>query len=384
MEVYFDNAATTKIIPEVRDIMLETMDVDYGNPSSVHLKGVDAEKYVKQSRKIISRELKCDPNEIVFTSGGTEANNLAISGIANAYRRSGNHIITTSVEHASVYNPVINLEEQGFRVTFLPVDSDGRVSLDELQKELCDDTILISVMAVNNEIGTIEPIEEIAGIIREYNEKNGKDIIFHVDAVQAFGKMKIYPKRIGINAMSMSGHKIHGPKGSGALFVDSKVKIKPILFGGGQEKGVRSGTENTTAIAGMGKAVEIAYQRMDDNVSRMLSVKNALIDGATKIEGVTNNSGDAPHISSLSFVGVRSEVLLHALEEKGIYVSSGSACSSNHPAISGVLKAIDLDENLLDSTLRFSFCENNTVDEAEYTVDMLRELLPMLRRFTRR
>lgn len=384
MEVYFDNAATTKIIPEVRDIMLETMDVDYGNPSSVHLKGVDAEKYVKQSRKIISRELKCDPNEIVFTSGGTEANNLAISGIANAYRRSGNHIITTSVEHASVYNPVINLEEQGFRVTFLPVYSDGRVSLDELQKELCDDTILISVMAVNNEIGTIEPIEEIAGIIREYNEKNGKDIIFHVDAVQAFGKMKIYPKRIGINAMSMSGHKIHGPKGSGALFVDSKVKIKPILFGGGQEKGVRSGTENTTAIAGMGKAVEIAYQRMDDNVSRMLSVKNALIDGATKIEGVTNNSGDAPHISSLSFVGVRSEVLLHALEEKGIYVSSGSACSSNHPAISGVLKAIDLDENLLDSTLRFSFCENNTVDEAEYTVDMLRELLPMLRRFTRR
>lgn len=384
MEVYFDNAATTKIIPEVRDIMLETMDVDYGNPSSVHLKGVDAEKYVKQSRKIISRELKCDPNEIVFTSGGTEANNLAISGIANAYRRSGNHIITTSVEHASVYNPVINLEEQGFRVTFLPVDSDGRVSLDELQKELCDDTILISVMAVNNEIGTIEPIEEIAGIIREYNEKNGKDIIFHVDAVQAFGKMKIYPKRIGINAMSMSGHKIHGPKGSGALFVDSKVKIKPILFGGGQEKGVRSGTENTTAIAGMGKAVEIAYQRMDDNVSRMLSVKNALIDGATKIEGVTNNSGDAPHISSLSFAGVKSEVLLHALEEKGIYVSSGSACSSNHPAISGVLKAIDLDENLLDSTLRFSFCENNTVDEAEYTVDMLRELLPMLRRFTRR
>lgn len=384
MEVYFDNAATTKIIPEVRDIMLETMDVDYGNPSSVHMKGVDAEKYLKQSRKVISKELKCDVNEIVFTSGGTEANNLAISGIANAYRRSGNHIITTSVEHASVYNPVINLEEQGFRVSFLPVDSNGKVLLDELRKELCDDTILVSVMAVNNEIGTVEPIEEIAGIIQEYNESNGKNIIFHVDAVQAFGKMKIYPKRIGINAMSMSGHKIHGPKGSGALFIDSKVKIKPILFGGGQEKGIRSGTENTTAIAGMGKAVEMAYQRMDDNVIKMLSVKNALIQGATKIEGVINNSGDAPHILSLSFVGVRSEVLLHALEEKGIYVSSGSACSSNHPAISGVLKAISLDENLLDSTLRFSFCEYNTVDEAEYTVDMLRELLPMLRKFTRR
>ena len=384
MEVYFDNAATTKIIPEVRDIMLETMDVDYGNPSSVHMKGVDAEKYLKQSRKVISKELKCDLNEIVFTSGGTEANNLAISGIANAYRRSGNHIITTAVEHASVYNPVINLEEQGFRVSFLPVDSNGVVSLEKLREELCDDTILVSVMAVNNEIGTVEPIEEIAGIIQEYNESNGKNIIFYVDAVQAFGKMKIYPKRIGINAMSMSGHKIHGPKGSGALFIDSKVKIKPILFGGGQEKGIRSGTENTTAIAGMGKAVEMAYQRMDDNVVKMLSVKNALIQGATKIEGVINNSGDAPHISSLSFVGVRSEVLLHALEEKGVYVSSGSACSSNHPAISGVLKAISLDENLLDSTLRFSFCENNTVEEAEYTVDMLRELLPMLRKFTRR
>ncbi len=384
MEVYFDNAATTKIIPQVREIMLETMDVDYGNPSSVHLKGVDAEKYIKDSKKIISRELKCDPNEIVFTSGGTEANNLALTGIANAYRRSGNHIITTSIEHASVYNPVINLEEQGFRVTFLPVDSNGVISLEKLREELCDETILVSVMAVNNEIGTIEPIEEVAKIIKEYNEQNGKDIILHVDAVQAFGKMKIYPKRIGVNAMSMSGHKIHGPKGSGALFVDSKVKIKPILFGGGQEKGIRSGTENTTAIAGMGKAVELAYKNIDDNVGKMLSVKNALITGATKIEGITDNSGDAPHISSLSFEGVRSEVLLHALEDKGIYVSSGSACSSNHPAISGVLKAIELDSSLLDSTLRFSFCEFNTLEEVEYTLEVLRELLPTLRKFTRR
>lgn len=384
VEVYFDNAATTKIIPEVRDIMLETMDVDYGNPSSVHIKGVDAEKYIKDSKKIISRELKCDPNEIVFTSGGTEANNLALAGIANAYKRSGNHIITASIEHASVYNPVINLEEQGFRVTFLPVDSKGVVSLEKLREELCDETILVSIMAVNNEIGTIEPIEEVAKIIKEFNEQTGKSVVFHVDAVQAFGKMKIYPKRIGVNAMSMSGHKIHGPKGSGALFVDSKVKIKPILFGGGQEKGIRSGTENTTAIAGMGKAVEIAYKKLDDNVNKMLSVKNALIEGATKIEGVTNNSGDAPHISSLSFAGVRSEVLLHALEEKGIYVSAGSACSSNHPAISGVLKAVGLDNELLESTLRFSFCEFNTTVEAEYTVKVLEELVPMLRRFTRK
>lgn len=384
MEVYFDNAATTKIIPEVRDIMLETMDVDYGNPSSVHLKGVEAENYVKQARRIISKELKCDPKEITFTSGGTESNNLALIGIAEANKRSGNHIITTRIEHASVYNPLLFLEEQGYRVSFLSVDSKGMVSLDELREELCDDTILVSVMAINNEIGTIEPIGKIAEIIKEHNKANNKNVLFHVDAVQSFGKQRIYPKRVGIDAMSMSGHKIHGPKGSGALFVDSNVKIKPILYGGGQEKGLRSGTENTAAIAGMGKAVEKIYQNLDDNIEIMKNVKKTLIDGATAIEGVTDNSGDAPHISSLSFEGVRSEVLLHALEDKGIYVSAGSACSSNHPAISGVLKSIGLDNKLLDSTLRFSFNEYNTVEEAQYTVKVLEELLPTLRRFTRK
>ncbi|MBQ8084670.1 MAG: cysteine desulfurase [Lachnospiraceae bacterium] len=384
MEVYFDNAATTKIIPEVRDILLETMDKDYGNPSSVHIKGVDAENYIKDARRIISRELKCDLKEITFTSGGTEANNLALIGIVEANKRAGNHIITTRIEHASVYNPLLFLEEQGYRVSFLSVDSRGMVSLDELREELCDDTILVSVMAVNNEIGTIEPIEEVGKIIKEYNETNNKKVLYHVDAVQAFGKQRIYPKRIGIDALSMSGHKIHGPKGSGALFVGNDVKIKPILFGGGQEKGLRSGTENTAAIAGMGKAVEKIYEKLDDNITIMKNVKKTLVDGATSIEGVTDNSGDAPHISSLSFEGVRSEVLLHALEDKGIYVSAGSACSSNHPAISGVLKSIGLDEKLLDSTLRFSFSEYNTVEEAEYTVKVLKELLPTLRRFTRK
>ena len=194
----------------------------------------------------------------------------------------------------------------------------------------------------------------------------------------------IYPKRVGIDAMSMSGHKIHGPKGSGALFVDSKVKIKPVLYGGGQEKGMRSGTENTAAIAGMGKATEIMYGRLHANNKQMQAVKDALIAGATKIEGVTDNSGESPHIASLSFRGVRSEVLLHALEDKGIYVSAGSACSSNHPAISGVLQAIGLDKDLLESTLRFSFCEYNTVEEAEYTVKVLEEILPLLRKFTRK
>lgn len=384
MEVYFDNAATTKIIPEVREIMLETMDVEYGNPSSMHIKGVQAENYLRNARNTIAKQLKCESKEIIFTSGGTESNNLALLGLALANKRAGNHIITTGIEHASVYNPVLYLQDLGFRVTFLKVNARGKVDLQHLREGLDEDTILVSTMAVNNEIGTVEPIEEIAAIIKEYNGEHDKNILYHVDAIQAFGKRILYPKRIGIDAMSMSGHKIHGPKGSGALFVDSRAKIKPVLYGGGQEKGLRSGTENTAAIAGMGKATEIMYNRIEENNHKMQLVKDALIQGATQMEGVTDNSGESPHIASLSFRGVRSEVLLHALEDKGIYVSAGSACSSNHPAISGVLTAIGLDKDLLESTLRFSFCEYNTVEEAEYTVNVLKELLPMLRKYTRK
>lgn len=384
MEVYFDNAATTKIIPEVREIMLETMDVEYGNPSSMHIKGVQAENYLRNARNTIAKQLKCESKEIIFTSGGTESNNLALLGLALANKRAGNHIITTGIEHASVYNPVLYLQDLGFRVTFLKVDARGKVDLQHLRESLDEDTILVSTMAVNNEIGAVEPIEEIAAIIKEYNGEHDKNILYHVDAIQAFGKRILYPKRIGIDAMSMSGHKIHGPKGSGALFVDSRAKIKPVLYGGGQEKGLRSGTENTAAIAGMGKATEIMYNRIEENNHKMQLVKDALIQGATQMEGVTDNSGESPHIASLSFRGVRSEVLLHALEDKGIYVSAGSACSSNHPAISGVLTAIGLDKDLLESTLRFSFCEYNTVEEAEYTVNVLKELLPMLRKYTRK
>lgn len=384
MEVYFDNAATTKIIPEVREIMLETMDVEYGNPSSMHIKGVQAENYLRNARNTIAKQLKCESKEIIFTSGGTESNNLALLGLALANKRAGNHIITTGIEHASVYNPVLYLQDLGFRVTFLKVDAKGKVDLQHLRESLDEDTILVSTMAVNNEIGAVEPIEEIAAIIKEYNGEHDKNILYHVDAIQAFGKRILYPKRIGIDVMSMSGHKIHGPKGSGALFVDSRAKIKPVLYGGGQEKGLRSGTENTAAIAGMGKATEIMYNRIEENNHKMQLVKDALIQGATQIEGVTDNSGESPHIASLSFRGVRSEVLLHALEDRGIYVSAGSACSSNHPAISGVLTAIGLDKDLLESTLRFSFCEYNTVEEAEYTVNVLKELLPMLRKYTRK
>ena len=239
-------------------------------------------------------------------------------------------------------------------------------------------------MAVNNEIGAIEQVENIGEIIKSYNKKNGTNVLFHVDAIQAFGKRRIYPGRIGIDAMSVSGHKFHGPKGSGALYVNSSAKIKPLIFGGGQEKGMRSGTENTAAIAGMGKACEVVYNRLEDNVNRMRAVKESLRDGLLKLPDVYDNSGQSPHIVNCSFKGVRSEVLLHALEDKGIYVSAGSACSSNHKAVSGVLKAMGVEDSLLDSTLRFSFCEFNTVDEAQYVVKTLEELLPVLRRYTRR
>lgn len=380
MEVYFDNAATTRILPEVRDIMLETMDTAYGNPSSKHHKGVEAEQYVKQARNVISRQLKCDPSEICFTSGGTESNNLALFGMAIANQRTGKHIISTGIEHASVYQPLFRLKELGFEVTFLPVDAEGRVDPEVLDSAIREDTILVSVMAVNNEIGSVQPIAQIAERIKTHR----REILFHVDAVQAFGKQAIYPSRMGIDAMSMSGHKIHGPKGSGALYIAKGVKLKPLLLGGGQEKDMRSGTENTTAIAGMGKACEMAYSHLSEHVEQMRAVRQTLIDGALKLEGVEDHSGEAPHIASLSFQGVKSEVLLHALEDRGICVSSGSACSSNHPAVSGVLKAIGLRQELLDSTLRFSFSEFNTVEEAEYTVEQLKELLPFLRRFTRR
>lgn len=380
MEVYFDNAATTKVAFEVRDIMIETMEQDYGNPSSMHRKGMEAEQYLRDARNILSGLLKCDDKEIFFTSGGTEANNMALIGTALANKRSGCHIITTEIEHASVYHPILHLQEMGFHVDFLKVGRDGKVDLSMLEKLLSEDTILVSVMAVNNEMGAVEPISEIGDIVKSYNP----EIVYHVDAVQAFGKMQIYPKRMGIDALSISGHKLHGPKGSGALFIDRRVKIQPVIYGGGQERGLRSGTENTAAIAGLGKAAGLMYEQLDKNRAVMESVKDTLIAGASKIEGVTDHSGEAPHIASLSFRGVKSEVLLHALEDKGIYVSAGSACSSNHPAVSGVLKAIGLPKELLDSTLRFSFCRYNTVEEAEYTVKVLKELVPGLQRFTRK
>ena len=384
MEAYFDNSATTRVFDSVKDIVVKAMTEDYGNPSAKHRKGMEAEQYVRQAAARVAKTLKVKEKEILFTSGGTESNNMALIGTAMANHRAGKHIISTRIEHASVYNPLAFLEEQGFEVTYLSVDGDGHISLEELEAAIRPDTILVSIMYVNNEIGAVEPVEDIGALIRRKNPAT----LFHVDAIQAYGKFVIRPKKAMIDLLSVSAHKIHGPKGVGFLYIDERVKIRPLVYGGGQQRDLRSGTENVPGIAGLGVAAEEMYTCHQEKMEHITSLKDHMIDRMAGLEGVTVNSlkGNlsAPQVVSASFAGVRSEVLLHALEDKGIYVSSGSACSSNHPAISGTLKAVGVKKDLLDSTLRFSFGVFNTREEVDYCIDTLKELLPVLRRYSRR
>lgn len=385
MEVYLDNSATTRAYPEVGELVYKVMCRDYGNPSSMHRKGVEAEHYVKDAKETIAKSLKVNAKEIFFTSGGTESDNLALIGVARANKRRGNHLITSSIEHPAILNTMRHLEEEeGFRVTYLPVDAVGRIRLDALKEALCEDTILVSVMYVNNEVGTVQPIEEAVQMVKAYDPQ----IIFHSDAVQGYGKYRIYPKHMGIDLLSTSGHKIHGPKGIGFLYIGEKVKITPIVYGGEQQKNIRSGTENVPGIAGLGLASEMIYKDLDMKVALMRELKAYFIEGLKKIDrtvihGLTDE-GSAPHIISAGIAGIRSEVLLHTLEEKGIYVSSGSACASNHPAISGVLKGIGAAQEYLDATLRFSMSEFTTKEEIDYTLETLYNCVPMLRKYTRR
>lgn len=385
MEAYLDNAATTRVFPEVREMMVHVMEEDFGNPSSKHTKGITAENYIKEAKETICTQLKCKPKEIIFTSGGTESNNMAFIGTAIANRRAGKHVITTRIEHASVHEPMAYLEEMGYDVTYLPVDSTGRVSVEELENAIREDTFLISIMYVNNEVGSVQPIEQIGQMLK----KKHPQILFHVDAIQAFGKYKIVPKKLGVDMMSVSGHKIHGPKGSGFLYVNEKVKIRPILFGGGQQDGMRSGTENVPAIAGLGVAVKEIYTGHSEKRAKLYELKKGLIAGLQDVDGVTINAlidpieETAPHIVSVSFANTRSEVMLHALAQKGVFVSSGSACSSNHPELSGTLQAIGVKSELLDSTLRFSFSVMTTSEEIDYAIEVVKEALPVLRKFTR-
>ena len=383
MKAYLDNSATTRCSDRAKEKMVKVLCEDYGNPSSMHMKGVEAEKYVKEAAAAIAKTLRCKESEIVFTSGGTESNNLAIIGSAMANKRAGKHIITTNIEHASVKNTMRFLEEEGFEITFLPVDENGQICLEKLDEAVREDTILASIMMVNNEIGALEPIEEAVKMIHAKNPS----VLIHVDAIQAYGKFKIIPKKMGIDLLSVSGHKIHGPKGVGFLYIKEKTKIKPISFGGGQQKGMRSGTVNTPGIAALGVAAEAAYEDLDETVDRLYDLKQYFADQLSSLEDVKINGktdrDSAPQILSASFIGVRSEVLLHSLEDRGIYVSAGSACSSSHPSYSSTLQNIGLPPKQQESTLRFSFCRDTTKEELDDTYTALKELLPMLRRYTR-
>lgn len=383
MEAYLDNSATTRCSKAAAEKMMTVLTSDFGNPSSLHMKGLEAERYIRESRKIIAKSMKVKESEITFTSGGTESNNLAIVGTAMQRKRYGKHIITTPIEHASVANPMKFLEEEGYEVTYLKVDKNGLVDLDFYRDAIREDTILVSVMHVNNEIGAVEPIEEMAKVLHEKN----KNAYFHVDAIQSYGKFRIFPDRIGVDLMSVSGHKIHGPKGSGFLFIRDGLLLHPEILGGGQENGMRSGTENVPAIAGLGVAVSEIYDDFDTHREHLLELKRHFVEEIAKIEGCHTNGivdeTSAPQIVSVSFDDVRAEVLLHALEDKGVFVSSGSACSSNHPATSRTLLAIGVDHKYLDATVRFSFSIYSTIEEIDYTMSVLKELLPVLRRFTR-
>ena len=384
MQAYLDNSATTRCSKRATDLMVKLLTEDYGNPSSLHMKGVEAEKYIKEAKTKIAKTLKIDEKELVFTSGGTESNNMALIGAALANKRAGNHIITTSIEHASVSATTAYLEELGFQVTYLKVDKDGLISLEELKEAVTEDTILVSLMMVNNEIGAVEPIEEAAKVIKAKNPNT----LLHVDAIQAYGKYRIYPKKMGIDLLSVSGHKIHAPKGTGFLFIRDKVKVKPLIYGGGQQKGMRSGTENVPGVAALAEASVEIYENFDEKIEYLYALKERFIKGVSEIDGVTVNGrtgrDSAPQIVSVSIEGVRSEVMLHTLEDREIYVSAGSACSSNKPAVSATLTAIGLKKNLLDSTIRFSFCVNTTEDEIDYAVGVMKEVIPMLQKYTRR
>ena len=381
MECYLDNSATTAVDAEVASLMGELMTNGYGNPSSLHGIGFEAEKKLDGARQDLAKILKCRESELIFTSGGTESNNQAITGSFLANTRRAKHIITTAIEHPSVLETVRFLEGQGCRVDLLKVDRNGRIDLDELKSLLRPDTLLVSIMHVNNETGAVQPIAEAGKMIKE----NSEGCIFHVDDVQGFGKLKLIPKEAGVDLLSVSGHKLYGPKGSGFLYARTGVRLSPLLYGGGQQKGMRPGTENVPGAAGLALAAKKLYQSLDENLEKLQRLKEVLLDGIEGTEGISLNGGDAPYIISLTVQDVRSEVLLHALEQNGIFVSSGSACSSHKKnSVSHTLTAMGLSEKEAASTIRISTGIKNTEEEMEYTAQVIKKEVKNLRRFVRR
>ena len=384
-EIYFDNSSTTQVHPDVAELMYETMLRNYGNPSSLHKRGVYAEQAVSHARKIIAHGLKVSPEEIYFTSGGTESNNQAIKGIAGAYKNRGNHIITSNIEHPSVLNVFDGLEEDGFRVTFLKVKENGVIDVKELEEAISDETILVSLMHVNNEVGAVQPVQEVGKLLATH----GKKIFFHVDAVQSFGKLEVSPGKWGVDLLAVSGHKIHGPKGIGILYVRKGTRLKALVEGGGQEKDLRSGTENVPGIVGLGKAVEIAVKNRAAHAQKMSAIKETL---ALRIKErvpdckINSNFGEdgAPHILNISFPGTKSEVILHYLEQDGVYVSSGSACSARKGKLSHVLTAMGLSETEKEGSIRFSFSYMNEMEEVLPAAESVAKAVHELRQLTGR
>lgn len=359
--VYLDNSATTRPLPEVIEVMGKIMKKHYGNPSSLHRLGVEAEKLLTQARDLAAQMLKVESSEVIFTSGGTESNNLAIIGVAFQYEDRGRHLITTKIEHASVHSVFKQLEKQGFRVTYLPVDTCGRVSLSDLEGAIQDDTILVSVMLVNNEVGTVQPVEAIGRLLKKHPK-----ILFHVDAVQAYGKMTFHIKDWGMDLLTLSAHKFHGPKGIGLLYKRQAVKLSPLFVGGDQENGLRPGTENVQGVVGMVKAMRIIQDRMNADVVHMKKLKDRLIHELTGIDGVMINTPDqdsAPHIVNVSIPGVKAEALVHTLEQKGFYVSTRSACSSKKMEPSRVLKAMGRNDKAALGSIRISLEPSVTEDQ---------------------
>ncbi len=381
MEIYFDNSATTKPYDEVAAAVFDTMKNNYGNPSSLHKLGIDAERAVKQAKERIAAAIKANPSEVFFTSGGTESDNIAIMGAAKANR--GRHIISTPLEHPAVMNTLSELENRGYIVDYTPVDKNGKVMLNEFKRRIRPDTFLVTSMIVNNEIGTIEPVAEMSKILKSINPR----ALFHVDAVQGFGKIPITADGLGADLISLSSHKIHGPMGVGGLYIRKGTRIKSTVYGGGQQMGIRSGTENVPGIVGFGLASKIATTDLSAKSAEMERLKTRLKNGIrNSIDNIMINTPDnnAPHILNVSFGGVKSEVVLHSLEMQDIYVSSGSACSSHKNEPSYVLTEIGVPRKMIDGSIRFSLSEFNTETDVDAAVKALKSIIPRLRKLNMR
>lgn len=379
MEVYLDNSATTKpyneVVEEISDVMLNC----YANPSSLHKLGKYAEDRLNSAREQIAKTLSCKSQEITFTSGGTESDNLAIIGFAMSNKRNGMHLVTQKTEHMAVLEAFKYLEEHGFEVSYADVNENGVIDADKIISLVRDDTILVSIMHVNNETGAVMPVEKIASLLK------GKNCVLHVDAVQSYGKLPINVRTFGADMISISSHKIHGPNGVGALYVKSSIRLNPVMLGGKQESAMRSGTENLAGICGFAKASEIKFNNMSDSAEKISQLRNRLCNGLkNKIENVIVNSPDDGiyAILNVAFPGLKSEVLLHILESNGIYVSTGSACNSKKK-LNYVLKAMGLKDNVIDASIRFSFSEFNTEEEIDYCLDVLQREVPVLRKIMR-